>query len=88
MAGIARMVAKGPITPCKNGGMVGTTMAGVGPPLVGSRPIAMCAVARGPLGPRLVGPTEGIPRIMGGKGTIPLPTIPPRMGYEVHQPWG
>ena len=66
MVGITRMEVEGPLPPCINGGMVGTTVARVGPPLVGGGPTTVCAVARIPLGPGPVGPVEAIPGMMGG----------------------
>ena len=63
-----------------NGGTVGTTMDGVGPPLVGSKVEKMCTVEKGPLGSEPIDPVEGIPVMMGGIDTSPLPTIPPWKG--------
>ena len=71
------MEVEGTQSPCMNDGMVGTTVAGVGPPLVDSGPTAMCVVEKGPLGPGPVGPAEGIPRMMSGRDTIPLSIVPP-----------
>ena len=47
MVGIDGMDVEGPLLPCMNGGMVGTTVVGVGIPLVGSETIVVCAVKRG-----------------------------------------
>ena len=62
------MDMEGPLPPGIKGCMVGTTVAGVGLPLVGSIPAAVCAVVMGPL--------EGIPVMISGKDIGPLPTIP------------
>ena len=62
------MDMEGPLPPGIQGGMVGTTVAGVGPPVVGNVPAAVCVVEMGPL--------EGIPVMMGGKDIGPPPTIP------------
>ena len=80
MVRIVRMEVKGPLPPCMSGGMVGTMVDGVGPPLVGSRPTTVCAVKKGPLGPGFVSQVEGIPRMMGQMDTTPRSTIPPERG--------
>ena len=77
MVGIDEMDMEGPLTPCMNGGMVGTMVVGVGPPLVGSGPGAVCVVAKGPLGLGPFSLVEGILVMMGETDTIPLPTFPP-----------
>ena len=77
MVGIKEMKLDGPLPPRMNDGMVGTMVDEVGPPLVGSRPTTVCTVEKVPLGLGLVGPAEGIPRIMGGTDSCPLSTVPP-----------
>ena len=66
----------GPLPPGIKGGMVGTTVSGMGPPLLGSVPASVCVVAMGPLEPEPVGPVEEILVMMGGKDTCLVPTIP------------
>ena len=70
------MDVEGPLSPDRNSCMVGTTVAGVGPTLVGSEPTTMCMVEKGPLGLGPFGPVEGTPVMMGGMDTIPLLTVP------------
>ena len=65
MEGIVKMDMEGPLPSIINGCMVGTTVAGVGPPLVGSGQATMYVVEKGPLGLGPIGPMEGIPVIMG-----------------------
>ena len=57
--------------------MVVTTVAGMGPPLVGSEPTTVCAVVTGPLGLGPIGLVEGIPVMIGGMDMSPLLTFPP-----------
>ena len=71
------MEMEGTLSPCMSGGMVATTVAGVGKPLVGRGPAVVCVVEKGPLGLGPVDPVEGKPVLLGGMGKIPLPTIPP-----------
>ena len=80
VVGIDGMELEGTMPPCMNGGMVGTTVAGVGLPLVGSEPAAMCAVENGPLGPGPISSMEGIPVMMSKTNTSLLSIIPPWKG--------
>ena len=68
------MDVEGPLPPGIKSGIGGTTVADVGPLLVGSIPTTMCVVVMGPL--------EGIPVMMGGKDVGPPPTMPPWKGYR------
>ena len=77
MEGIVRTDMEVPLPPGIKGGTIVTTVVGMGPPLVGSEPTAMCAVKMGPLEPGPVGQVEGIPMMIGGMDIIPLLTIPP-----------
>ena len=68
---------EGPMPLGINSGMVVTLVVGMGPPEEGSEPATLCAVTRSPLGPKPVGPVEGIPVMIGGMDVSPLLTIPP-----------
>ena len=77
MVGIVETDVEGTLPPSVKGGMVMTTVDGMGPPLVGSEPIAVCAVTTGPLGRGPIGLVEGILVRIGGMDMSPLLTIPP-----------
>ena len=77
MEGIVRTDMELPLPPGIKGGMVVTTVAGMGPPLVGIELAAMCAVTMGPLGLGPIGLVEAIPVMIGGMDVSPLLTIPP-----------
>ena len=62
------MYVEGLLHPDIKGSMVETTVADVGPPLIGSVPVAVFVVVMSPL--------EGIPMMMVGKDIGPLKTIP------------
>ena len=68
------MDVEGPLLLGIKGGMVGTMVAGVGPPQVGSVSTTVYGVEMGQL--------EGIPMMMGGKDIGPPPTITLWKGFE------
>ena len=80
MVGIAKIDVEVTLPLGINGGMVKTTVVGVGPSLVGSIPTVMCAVEKGPLEPGLVGLVEGRTRIGGERDTTSLSIAPPETG--------